>query len=360
MGKGQIDEMKIEYKGEAAGSMEMEKRNSGNSGPSALNSNPDNREPTDEHHTDINVSNKKVVESERDLYDIPTETKVGSKLKEEIQKNIISMILLILVSIPIFNSSTWFDVVSTYDKGIEQLAFFRHNSTQFDIEAAIFIPEMLALPEPIVFFEVEVNSTCCEFPRDYPQYYGQVPEVEDLRSDSINAIIDSNSNATAIYNITPTNILSSQLSIGRTLFVCILLVISTMLFSRDVEMHALEPLENMITTVKNISNDPIHAIREIEQNKILQKDDALAEELEEKHRTEPIILEEMIIKISELLVIGLGEAGTELMAKNIENHGSLNVMMPGKKIMGIFGFCDIRNFTDATEVLQAQVMVFVN
>ena len=68
----------------------------------------------------------------------------------------------------------------------------------------------------------------------------------------------------------------------------------------------------------------------------------------------------MIIKISELLVIGLGEAGTELIARNIENHGSLNVMMPGKKIMGIFGFCDIRNFTDATEVLQAQVMVFVN
>ena len=35
-------------------------------------------------------------------------------------------------------------------------------------------------------------------------------------------------------------------------------------------------------------------------------------------------------------------------------------MIPGKKIMGIFGFCDIRNFTDATEILQAHVMIFVN
>ena len=35
-------------------------------------------------------------------------------------------------------------------------------------------------------------------------------------------------------------------------------------------------------------------------------------------------------------------------------------MMPGKKSMCIFGFCDIRNFTDATEVLEANVMVFVN
>lgn len=28
--------------------------------------------------------------------------------------------------------------------------------------------------------------------------------------------------------------------------------------------------------------------------------------------------------------------------------------------MGIYGFCDIRNFTDATEILEADVMVFVN
>ena len=40
--------------------------------------------------------------------------------------------------------------------------------------------------------------------------------------------------------------------------------------------------------------------------------------------------------------------------------GEVDPMIPGKKIMAIFGFCDIRNFTDATEVLQTGVMVFVN
>lgn len=35
-------------------------------------------------------------------------------------------------------------------------------------------------------------------------------------------------------------------------------------------------------------------------------------------------------------------------------------MLPGQKIISIFGFCDIRNFTDATEVLQEGVMLFVN
>jgi class 3 adenylate cyclase len=35
-------------------------------------------------------------------------------------------------------------------------------------------------------------------------------------------------------------------------------------------------------------------------------------------------------------------------------------MIPGKKVMAIYGFCDIRNFTDSTEILQEKVMIFVN
>lgn len=35
-------------------------------------------------------------------------------------------------------------------------------------------------------------------------------------------------------------------------------------------------------------------------------------------------------------------------------------MIPGEKVICIFGFCDIRSFTDATEVLQEGVMIFVN
>lgn len=68
----------------------------------------------------------------------------------------------------------------------------------------------------------------------------------------------------------------------------------------------------------------------------------------------------MIVKIGALLAVGFGEAGSEIIAKNIENHGAVNAVLQGKKIMAVFGFCDIRNFTDATEVLQTKVMNFVN
>jgi class 3 adenylate cyclase len=35
-------------------------------------------------------------------------------------------------------------------------------------------------------------------------------------------------------------------------------------------------------------------------------------------------------------------------------------MVAGKKVEGIFAFCDIRNFTDTTECLQERIMTYVN
>ena len=87
------------------------------------------------------------------------------------------------------------------------------------------------------------------------------------------------------------------------------------------------------------------------------------------------ILEKLIIKIGALLALGFGEAGSEIIAENMKNSGNFYIFwiqnfsikageidpfMSGKKILAVFGFCDIRNFTDATEVLQKDVMVFVN
>ena len=59
--------------------------------------------------------------------------------------------------------------------------------------------------------------------------------------------------------------------------------------------------------------------------------------------------------------MGFGEAGTEIIVRNISDScGSIEPMIKGKLMEGIFGFCDIRNFTDTTEVLQEEVMLFVN
>jgi hypothetical protein len=45
-----------------------------------------------------------------------------------------------------------------------------------------------------------------------------------------------------------------------------------------------------------------------------------------------------------------------------DEHGgsAINLIGNGTKILSIFGFCDVRNFTDTKECLQEEVMLFVN
>jgi len=66
------------------------------------------------------------------------------------------------------------------------------------------------------------------------------------------------------------------------------------------------------------------------------------------------------MKIAYLLAVGYGEAGTSIIIKNMGKSKGLDIDIPGEKVIGIYGFWDIRNFTDATEVLQTKVMSFVN
>ena len=40
--------------------------------------------------------------------------------------------------------------------------------------------------------------------------------------------------------------------------------------------------------------------------------------------------------------------------------GDLNPMMPGQRTTAIFGFCILDNFVECTEVLQADIMTYVN
>ena len=71
-------------------------------------------------------------------------------------------------------------------------------------------------------------------------------------------------------------------------------------------------------------------------------------------------MSEAVLPACSLLAVGFGDAGAEVIANNIKSGGDLNPMIPGNKVVAIFGFCDIRNFTDTTEVLQEDIMEFVN
>ena len=62
-----------------------------------------------------------------------------------------------------------------------------------------------------------------------------------------------------------------------------------------------------------------------------------------------------------MLVLGFGSAGLNLISQYLRDpNRDLGDMIPGQKIEAIFAFCDIRSFTNTTEVLKEDVMVFVN
>merc|ERR550514_1127982 len=74
---------------------------------------------------------------------------------------------------------------------------------------------------------------------------------------------------------------------------------------------------------------------------------------ETKVPMETVVLEKTIIKLGGLCALGFREAGSDIIAHNMQSGDSAGVtaMIPGRRVEAVFGFCDIRNFTDATEVL---------
>ena len=111
------------------------------------------------------------------------------------------------------------------------------------------------------------------------------------------------------------------------------------------------PIERLVDLVRKISANPLGV-----EYKVLGADEGFLEGLE------TTVLLTTITKIGALMRVGFGEAGASVIARNLaeSSGGRLNLMGAGTMIRSIFGFCDVRQFTDATECLQEEVMLFVN
>lgn len=141
------------------------------------------------------------------------------------------------------------------------------------------------------------------------------------------------------------------LSFLLTIFVILLLGVGTMIFSSDTERLVINPIENMMRRVTEISENPLSTGSGVKMNA-------------EQEGMETTFLLQTIDKIGNLMRIGFGEAGAEIIAANLkdstEDRLNIDAILRGRPIHSIFGFCDIRNFTDTTECLQEEVMTFVN
>lgn len=134
----------------------------------------------------------------------------------------------------------------------------------YDAIDTYYINFMMDLPSKLIYFNVPVNETCCTFPDSYPVLRDKfsVSNSEEYRTNSLLSYT-SDLGSAVVFESTYSEILTAKLNIGRTLFVCLILIVSTLLFARDLETIALEPLENMFETVGRIALNPLEAIKEI-------------------------------------------------------------------------------------------------
>ncbi|EFJ09864.1 hypothetical protein SELMODRAFT_427736 [Selaginella moellendorffii] len=109
---------------------------------------------------------------------------------------------------------------------------------------------------------------------------------------------------------------------------------------------AFQPIERMVNFIKELADNPGAFVGKSISRKSRGKSGKVMETR---------MLEGALVKIASLSKVALGDAGMDILSVNLKG-----AEFNRKKIRACFGFCDIRNFTDATECLQEDVMMFVN
>lgn len=331
------------------------------------------------------------------------DSKVGKKISEVATKTVILMVFLLLILLPIFNSDFWTDSGSAGNAFCQQLSYVLADSANFSAKAdlsrsvyqdneAIFDltdqARMLGFTTKTVKKGLAADTSQGNLLRvhfswqsgDYyldSTYALRRYEEMIISSCGVSVKVSPQANATksseqiSVYVDDINNsVLSAGLNILRTAYICFVLIGGSYLFSWNAYKLVISPIERMIEKAANVIRTPqeikeeAFILQEAKEHKVymnsIEGNDE-AEEAEgnlEEKQLETLFLEEAISKISVLLAVGLGDAGSELIYNYLKNEK--DILNIASEMEAIFGFCDIRNFTDATEVLQEEVMIFVN
>jgi len=132
-------------------------------------------------------------------------------------------------------------------------------------------------------------------------------------------------------------------SILLTMSVAALLGIMGYLFSRDADSMVIRPIESMVDSVTKLAANPAHKLEKI--TKVRYETDALKMSL---------------AKIAAMLQVGFGEAGNNLVAENLKRGDTVDPMVPGKKLLGVYGFCIIDDYEEVLECLGEEILPFTN
>ncbi len=319
--------------------------------------------------------------------DVQIEKKLSEILLKKSKQKVIILILIELICYTVLNPSNYITKKTSLEIGFKLFSTFNsYNETDFSFYYNLYLNKHKEIKTPLIFLKLGDLE------------FGNFEDVLKLREQekiSYNEKCNFNNNneskinnCNVVFNYKFVNKLNALLNLIKTILSCILLYFGNMWFSTDLNKMLLNPTDAMVERVKLISENPLQIIHDEEKKKIAK---VIQEEKEKekindnenpkvtcgfcnsknkntsqndaKNLLETEILEKTISKIGALLALSLGDAGAEIISQNMKENSAgdyVNPMIPGKKVCAIYGFCDIRNFTGLTEILQEKVMVFVN
>ena len=128
-----------------------------------------------------------------------------------------------------------------------------------------------------------------------------------------------------------------------------MLACAFIVFSHDTKVHVILPIKKVVSIIQKLAESPLK-IHELPSNE---------EDVNSQMKTK--MLEQTIFKIGTLLQRGFGELGASIVSESLtQTDTGMDLSLPGKKVELVYSICRIRQFTDITECLNEEIIVFVN
>ena len=316
---------------------------------------------------------------EEDLEKVVKESRISKIISDSLTQKVIILILILLIVFPILsddffaNTSITYELIAQIISASYDLFESQNKILQSEILYGLFDKNYPAL-------NISYNGTLLY---NDSRYWNR---TDYFRYKEVTTVFSADGQVNIVYSLLKETQLTGLLNIFQTIFVCIMLSGAAILFENDAKKLVLSPLEIMIEIVDNVAKDPINAknIDELQTGvkAILDEEEGEKEKAkkkkhgnlgnnatvavddknnnDEEENYEVSVIKAAIIKISALLAISFGEAGGEIIKKNLTSGQDLNPRLKGKKKTAIFGFCDIRQFEEINLALEEKTILLIN
>jgi len=285
------------------------------------------------------------------------ESQVGSAMRELTGQRVAVGIVIALVVTVLFTyseiNSTSFATMIVLHEQTQDVAF---KNVSIDAARNSTVPEL--------FSYTDANGDVSNYA------LGDGTKPHELRNREIMSITiadPQNMTTEGLFDIRQTRYDSALVELIDTIFILIIWFFGVTAFAGPVMVLVVTPIERMIRLLSMLMKDPLGFQGTSRYKKFVAEEDSYTKNTKWTKDLlkgmETSFLMSTILRIGSLMKVGFGAAGVEIIRNNLakgESKDGLVLNTQGTTVQCIFLFCDIRQFTDATESLQEEVFVFTN